>query len=265
VYICGDCVLLSLGALAAGFSTPLEPGDAATVSGERARQTAFDALGSILDALPTSLPHAQIEPLLVSMLHLSPARGSTRAVSEHAVRRSHYEFALRALTTIAPSERTAAIWHDIAALSIELEFFDDARDALDAARGPEADDLFARCHRARLASHVKEPLSEDELAELVARVRETDNNDLKGEALEALARHRSTLGDISGAREALDEALALCRKPGLLLVQGDLLAEADRDAATRAWEEVLSGAHPDSVVARRARERLSPGHPYRSR
>jgi hypothetical protein len=250
-YLCSLCVAWSLGAMVVG--------------GADAKTVAVCALEGIVTAIGESARYATVEPILETMLTLSTSTDTAIRTYHAACARGHFDLALRALDRIPVGERSSAIWHDMAAMALNLERLEVARAALHHARNISGgDDLFAECHSLVLSAHMKQPVEERVLAELRTRVFATARGDLKQELLEGVARHRQLRGDRTGAIDAANEALALGRKAPLLILRGDLLAEDDRALAVASWQEALEMAHPDSVFAGRATARLEVGHPYRS-
>ncbi|MBS1123427.1 MAG: ClpX C4-type zinc finger [Deltaproteobacteria bacterium] len=248
-YICDGCALLATGVLAL-HDEPCDVG--------------FRALDAIVSALPQDAPYPRFEPLLEAMMVISgTAESSAVQIYQHAEWRGHLDLALRALLVIPPQARSPQAWHDIAALSIDLERFDLAREAIEDVRARSDGDVYGDCHRAMLAAHAGNLMDEQELADLVARARAHANVAVAREALEALARHRARRGDVQGALAAIEDALTgRARASSVLLLRGDLLADSDHEAAVTAWREALALVHPESVFARRSRDRLAkePAH-----
>jgi hypothetical protein len=252
-YVCDACVFVSVGVLS---------GDEAS-----ARHAACESLAAVLAALPEQAPRAVVEPLLEAMLRLAQDAAGAEKVFVQAATRGEQALAHRALTSIPEKERCTRVLMNLAATCIELERFDEAARAVEAgrAKADEDDLLFLDCHDAMLAAHTGRAVAAERLDELVARARRAANDELVSEALHASARHRAALGDTPAALAAVDLALALRRSSGLLLLRGDLLAERDAAGAREAWEACLAVAHPEGLDARRARERMQRGHPYRAR
>jgi tetratricopeptide (TPR) repeat protein len=225
------------------------------------------ALEAILGALDPRAPYERIEPLLEAMLAVAQTPDSLLRAYSAAVGRGYYEYALRALLLIPEEERSVAVSHDIAAMFMNLGRHDEAEAALEAITGkPDADDLYAQCHRAMIAAHGKSLLPEPAIDDLVARVRSSGIPALLGEALHAQARHRAARGDVPGALAAIDEAIGARATATLHLLRGDLLFDSDRALASEEWRKALAVAHPDGIEAKHARDRLADRpHAYRGR
>jgi hypothetical protein len=254
-YICDACVKLCLGIIVEDSASPVEIGAA--------------TLLEILHQTPADAPFRVVDPIADAILRLSPGEAHAIEVHKEASRRGHFELSARALSSIPAEKRTADAWHDLAAVEIDLERFDAAKEALDALNvsgaAPGTADIFAECHRALLAVRTNAPIDEATLRDLVARAKQHANKALAREALQALSRHRAAHDDVKGALEAVDEALAGRETAPLHVLRGDLLSETQRDAAVAAWQRALELCHPDGVEARRARDRLESKHPYRSK